>query len=73
MTTALGNFAIMYFTLVRFANELVLTSCSDKQGHYVHLSFEVNLFKKFPESLGYYFTAYCCIFCINILENFISS
>ena len=39
MTTAVGNFAVMYSTLVRFANELVLISCSDKQGHYVHLSF----------------------------------
>ena len=39
MTTALWNFAIMYFTPVRFANELVLISCSDKQGHYEQLSF----------------------------------
>ena len=39
MTIALGNFAIMYFTRVRFANELVFISCSDKQGPYVHLSF----------------------------------
>ena len=38
MTTALGNFAIMYSTLVGFANELVLISYYDKQGHYVHLS-----------------------------------
>ena len=39
MTIALGNFAIMYSILVRFANELVLISFSDEQGHYVHLSF----------------------------------
>ena len=45
MTTASGNFAIMYSTLVRFANELVLI-CSDKQGHYVLC--EVNLSTKFP-------------------------
>ena len=38
MAIALGNFAIMYSTLVKFANELVLISCSDKQGHYVHHS-----------------------------------
>ena len=38
MTIPLGNFAIMYSTLVRFANELVLISYSDKQGHCVHLS-----------------------------------
>ena len=47
MTTVPGNFAIMYSTLVRLANELV--SYSDKEGHYVHLC-EVNLFTKFPES-----------------------
>ena len=39
MTIALGGFAVMYSTLVRFANEIVLISCSHKQGHYVHLSF----------------------------------
>ena len=39
MTTALGNFAIMYSTLVGFATELVWISCYDKQGHYLHLSF----------------------------------
>ena len=39
MTTTLGDFAVMYSTLARFANELALISCSDKQGHYVHLSF----------------------------------
>ena len=39
MSTALVNFAITCSTLVRIAKELVLISCSDKQGHHVHLSF----------------------------------
>ena len=40
MTTAQGNFTINVLTLASFANELVLISCPDKQGHYVNLSFE---------------------------------
>ena len=57
----------MYSTLVRFA----LISCSDKQGHYVHLFCEVNLFTKFPESLAYFFIAYCCNFLHEYPRNFI--
>ena len=64
MTIALGNFAIMYSTLVRFANELVLISYSEKQGHCVQLSLW-SLFTNFPDSLGYYFIAYC-----NILHKY---
>ena len=69
MTTDLENFATMYSTLlVRFANKLVLISCFHKQGHYVH--YEVNLFAKFRESLGYYFIAYCCNFWHKYPRNF---
>ena len=53
MTIALGNFAIMYSTLVRFANEIVFISCSDKQGHHVHLWWtEVKLFKNYENLDG---------------------
>ena len=50
MITTLGIFAITYSTLMRFANELVLISRSDKQGLYLHLLYEVNFFTEFPES-----------------------
>ena len=71
MATALENFAIIYSTLVRLSNELVLISCSNKQGHYVHLSFVKQICLQNPaEFLGYYFIAYRCNFLHKYPRNF---
>ena len=67
----------IYSTLVRFANELVLISCSDKQGHYVHpILYEVNYAHNFcyywlPRFNMYIFNYRICLFLkgCHILES----
>ena len=71
MTIALGNFAIMYSTMVRLANEL----CFDimfwqTKSLCTPLLCKVNMFTTFSESLGYYCIAYCCNFLHKYLRNF---
>ena len=65
----------MCSALVRIANELVLISCSDKQGYYVAtpLLCEVNLFTKLPESLNIILLPIIVIFCVNTPEIYTAS
>ena len=65
----------MCSALVRIANELVLISCSDKQGYYVAtpLLCEVNLFTKLPESLDIILLPIVVIFCVNTPEIYTAS